>query len=177
MKFSSVIVLGLGFLVASCSAACNCKATDQACLDKCVIAANSCIVKCENQGNACQEACITSNWPSAMPKAHKDVLASSSDATATGTATSMSGTMSATASLSASVSTYPSTLSGGSTIMVTSTISSKPTSSLAGGKATGSSVPKSNIDNTNASAANKQAVLGWSFAAAGVVAGKLVAHI
>ena len=35
MKFSSVIVLGLGLFVASCSAACNCKATDQACLDKC----------------------------------------------------------------------------------------------------------------------------------------------
>ncbi|KAI8644767.1 hypothetical protein BD408DRAFT_481137 [Parasitella parasitica] len=168
MKVSSAIVLCLGFLVASCSAACNCKPTDQACLDKCVIAANSCIVKCENQGNSCQEACITSNWPSAMPKAHKDVLAPSSDAAATGTASSISGTMSATASISASVSTYPSTLSGGSTVMITSTMSSKPSSSLAGGRSTGSTVPKNNIDNTNASASNKQAIFGWSFAIAGV---------
>ncbi|KAL0138495.1 hypothetical protein V8B55DRAFT_1588095 [Mucor lusitanicus] len=169
MKFSSAIFLGLGLFVASCSAACNCKATDQACLDKCVIAANSCIVKCENQGDSCQEACITSNWPSAMPKEQKDVLADPSNSTssAADAATTTGATMSATASMSVSVSTYPSTLSGGSTIMVTSTMSTKPTSSLAGGKS--SSTPKNNMDNSNTSGSNKQAVLGWSVALAGVV--------
>lgn len=69
----------------------------------------------------------------------------------------------------ASVSTYPSTISGGSTVMVTSTISSKPTSSLAGGKSTGSNTPKNNIDTTNANESNKQVIFGWSMAMAGVV--------
>lgn len=69
----------------------------------------------------------------------------------------------------ASVSTYPSTLSGGSTIMVTSTVFSKPTSSLAGGKSTGSNTPKNNTDNTNANESNKQAIFGWSIVMAGVV--------
>ncbi|CAO3626940.1 unnamed protein product [Mucor fragilis] len=82
--------------------------------------------------------------PSAMSKAQKDVLADASNSTssAADAATSTGATMSATAPMSASVSTYPSTLSGGSTIMVTSTMSTKPTSSLAGGKSTGSSTPK-----------------------------------
>lgn len=35
MKFTSVIVLSLGLFIASCSAACDCKANDQSCLNKC----------------------------------------------------------------------------------------------------------------------------------------------
>ncbi|OAD02877.1 hypothetical protein MUCCIDRAFT_155996 [Mucor lusitanicus CBS 277.49] len=104
-----------------------------------------------------------------MPKEQKDVLADPSNSTssAADAATTTGATMSATASMSVSVSTYPSTLSGGSTIMVTSTMSTKPTSSLAGGKS--SSTPKNNMDNSNTSGSNKQAVLGWSVALAGVV--------
>lgn len=35
MKFSTALIFGLGVLIASVSAECNCKATDQPCMDKC----------------------------------------------------------------------------------------------------------------------------------------------
>ncbi|KAG2231772.1 hypothetical protein INT48_004051, partial [Thamnidium elegans] len=119
MKFTTSIVFGLCILVASCSAACSCSSSDQACMDKCVLAANSCIVQCKDGGDACQKACISSHWP-ASPVSQKDVLGDVSSTVASAM-TSADASSAPTGSRSESIHVY-STTSGGSAIMITSTI-------------------------------------------------------
>ncbi|KAI8051079.1 uncharacterized protein B0P05DRAFT_562871 [Gilbertella persicaria] len=122
---SSLVLFVLGLFVASVSAACDCKPTEQACIDKCVMAANSCIVKCDKEGGSgCRDACITSNWPSSMQAPEKkDILAPNS--------------------------TQPvSSASAGPTSSVSAPNSSinKPSGSPSMAKPTASNVPKTNMD-------------------------------
>ncbi|KAI9250396.1 hypothetical protein EDC94DRAFT_317011 [Helicostylum pulchrum] len=121
MKFSTCVVSALCVFVASCSAACSCSSSDQACMDKCVLAANSCIVQCKDGGDACQKACISSHWP-ASPVSQKDVLAS----TVGSAVTSADASVPTGSSHSETVHVY-STTSGGSAIIVTSTIKASAT--------------------------------------------------
>ncbi|SAL99725.1 hypothetical protein [Absidia glauca] len=65
MKFlfaTSVCVFVLSMAMAT-SAACDCEATDQTCIDKCVTEANSCVTSCKGETN-CYEKCIDNDWPS-----------------------------------------------------------------------------------------------------------------
>ncbi|KAI8642753.1 hypothetical protein BD408DRAFT_415880 [Parasitella parasitica] len=50
--------------VANCSARCDCDATDNACISKCVVEANSCVTSCE-EDIECYESCIDDKWPAA----------------------------------------------------------------------------------------------------------------
>ncbi|KAI9483398.1 MAG: hypothetical protein EXX96DRAFT_558068 [Benjaminiella poitrasii] len=74
MKLTGLIVFGISTFVASCYAACSCRITDQACLERCVITTNKCIINCENRGGYCQQTCIASYWPTVASKLQSDVL-------------------------------------------------------------------------------------------------------
>ncbi|KAL7308803.1 hypothetical protein PS15m_010950 [Mucor circinelloides] len=115
MKSTTIInLLFCLYYIAGCYAHCDCDATDNACISKCVVEANSCVTSC--RGNIeCYESCIDDKWPDAdladEPPAFNDVLEETSNggtvATVTtsvvSTVTSMN-TASASASMSASIS-------------------------------------------------------------------------
>ncbi|KAL0085858.1 hypothetical protein J3Q64DRAFT_1848509 [Phycomyces blakesleeanus] len=63
MKLTTVL-LSLALSAASCSAVCNCLATDQTCLNKCVTDGNNCVTACK-ENTVCYQNCIGNNWPSA----------------------------------------------------------------------------------------------------------------
>ncbi|KAI8994913.1 hypothetical protein BDB01DRAFT_217013 [Pilobolus umbonatus] len=77
MKSIIFILSYLAVFIIQCQAACDCDAADQACLQKCVVAANDCIFRCKDTGNACQEACLSTNWPAMIPsEMEKEIMAS-----------------------------------------------------------------------------------------------------
>ncbi|KAI8967764.1 hypothetical protein BDF20DRAFT_917367 [Mycotypha africana] len=174
MKFSSLVVFGLGVFVASCAAACDCKASDQSCLDQCVIAANECIVGCRDQGVDCHEACIANNWP-AMHAMPKDVLAEATGSS-TGSAAGPTptggeeGKMVPTAAPTGSVLTA--SMSGAKSMSGGSSGSSRPsaTGSMSGGGMTkpttgvGSGTKLDNANPSSDACSHTPALLGWSVA-------------
>ncbi|KAI8368430.1 hypothetical protein EDC96DRAFT_505600 [Choanephora cucurbitarum] len=62
----SFIILSL--LIASVSAGCNCKPSEQACIDTCVKTANACVTQCNihNPSKECINGCIAATWPTSI---------------------------------------------------------------------------------------------------------------
>ncbi|KAG1150709.1 hypothetical protein G6F37_004173 [Rhizopus arrhizus] len=141
MKF--IIFFGLVAFIASCYAACDCAASDQSCLDKCVTSANSCVVKCQknNSGEACEQACFVANWPS-MTTGQKDMLASKTSMN------SMSATSAATATpVSIMTASIPASL--------------RTTASVARPSAGATSTPKPTVNNNSVSSAANAVSFSW----------------
>ncbi|KAG1054261.1 hypothetical protein G6F43_003717 [Rhizopus delemar] len=142
MKF--IVFFGLVAFIASCYAACDCAASDQTCLDKCVTSANSCVVKCQknNAGEACEQACFVANWPS-MTTGQKDMLALKTSMN------SMSGTSAATATpVSIMTASMPASL--------------RMTASVARPSAGATSTPKPTVNNNSVNSTVNTVSFSWT---------------